>query len=160
MKPPELNTRKQMLVASNRRAEHDYIILQRIEVGIVLAGTEVKALRERKANIADSYATFPNQNDNEFLLLNMHISPYSHGNRENQPPLRPRRLLVNAREAVRLRTQVQEKGNTLIPLSVYFSGPFVKIEIGVARAKKKYDKRETNKERESDREIQRKFTYR
>lgn len=159
MKSSATFERKEKTILVNRKARHDFEITQVIEAGIVLRGTEVKSLREGKCNVQDAYAWFPNNTNNELYLLNLHISPYSHGNRENHEPKRPRKLLVTAREAVKLRTAVSEKGITLVPLSLYFSGPFVKVEIGLAKAKKKYDKREAVKERETDREIQRKFRY-
>jgi len=157
MKSSSTFERKEKSILQNRKARHDYEITQVIETGIVLRGTEVKSLREGKCNIQDAYAGFPNNNNNELFLMNLHISPYSHGNRENHDPKRVRKLLVTAREAVKLKTAVSEKGITLIPMSLYFSGPYVKVELGLAKAKKKYDKRETTKERETEREIQRKF---
>ncbi len=157
MKPPELADRKQKLVASNRRARHDYSIVQTIEAGVVLQGTEVKSLRGGKCSMQDSYAAFVDKNSLELIVYNIHIDEYDFGNRENHKPKRERKLLVNYRESKKLKTQVMEKGITLIPLSVYFSGPFVKIELGLAKAKKMYDKRESTKERETKRDIQRKF---
>lgn len=157
LKTLEVRERQQRLITKNRRAEHDFLVLQRFEAGIVLTGTEVKSLRENKCSIQDSYAAFPNNNSHEIYLINFHISPYSHGNRENHDPKRQRKLLLNLREANKLRIAIQEKGLTIIPLQVYFSGPFIKIEIGVVKAKHKYDKRESTKERETDREIRRKY---
>lgn len=157
MKTREIVERVQKVIATNRRAEHDYEIVQRIETGIILQGTEVKSLRQGKCSIVDAYGTFPNPNTNELVLVNFHISPYEHGNRENHEPKRPRKLLVKYREAIKLKSAVQEKGITLIPMLVYFSGPYVKIELGLARSKRKYDKREATKERETDREIRRKY---
>lgn len=149
--------RKEKLIAQNRKARFDFEITQVIEAGIVLVGTEVKSLREGKANMQDSYAAFINKDSNELHVLNLHINPYSHGNRENHEPKRSRKLLMSERELKKLRTATAEKGITLIPLSLYFSGAFVKIEIGLAKSKKKYDKRESTKERETEREIRRKF---
>lgn len=157
MKTIEIRERKERLIAKNRRAEHDFLVIQRIETGIILQGTEVKSLRESKCSLQDAYAAFPNKDNNELILINFHISPYTHGNRENHEPKRPRKLLVKYREAIKLRTAVNEKGLTMIPLSVYFSGPFVKIEIGLVKAKRKFDKRESNKEKDTEREIRRKF---
>ena len=157
MKLPELAERKQKLVASNRRARHDYLINQSLEAGIVLRGTEVKSLRAGKCSMQDCYASFLDKNSLELYVYNMHIDEYDFGNRENHKPKRERKLLINYREAKKLKTQVMEKGVTLIPLSIYFSGAFVKVEIGLAKAKKKFDKREATKEREQKREIQRKF---
>lgn len=151
--------RKEILITQNRKASHLYEIVQRMEAGIVLKGTEVKSLRQSKCSIVDSYATFPNKNNNDLYLVNFHINPFEQGNRNNHEPKRQRRLLVNAREAVKLRTGIQEKGLTLIPLSVYFSGPFVKIEIALVRIIKKADKREHNIEKETKKDIHKRFRY-
>ncbi len=137
------------LIASNRRAYHDYFILQKIEAGIALTGTEVKSLREGRANLKDSYVTFA---DGEAFLFGTHISPYTHGNRQNHEPERTRKLLLHRREIDKLRGQVVEKGLTIVPLRLYFKGGKVKAEIAVVRGKKLYDKRETEKRREADRE--------
>jgi SsrA-binding protein len=147
------------IIASNRRARHDFEILNTYEAGIVLQGTEVKSLREGRASLQDAYAGFKSSADHEIYLNNAHINPYEHGNRENHEPKRMRKLLLNAREIKKIKQMIQEKGLTVIPLSLYFSGHLVKVELGVARAKRKYDKRETTKERESEREIQRKLKY-
>ncbi|MGA2299051.1 MAG: SsrA-binding protein SmpB [FCB group bacterium] len=157
MKTVENTERTHKIISKNRKAFHDYEILQTIEAGIVLKGTEVKSLRLGQCSLQDSYAGFTEQHNNELYLFNCHISPYEQGNRENQEPKRIRKLLVKQREAVKLRTAVQEKGFTLIPLSIYFSGKFVKVQIGFARSKKKYDKREDVKQRETEREIRRKY---
>ena len=137
------------LIASNRKAFHDYFILQKLEAGIALTGTEVKSLRAGRANLKDSYVDFER---NEAILVGSHISPYEHGNRENHDPERPRKLLLHRREIERLRAQVVEKGLTVVPLRLYFKGGRVKAEIAVVRGKKQYDKRETEKRRELDRE--------
>lgn len=157
MKSTNNQDRPEKLITSNRRARHDFEILQTLEAGIVLQGTEVKSLRQGKCSIQDAYAGFPNPNSHELFLLNFHISPYEHGNRENHEPKRPRKLLVNLREANKLKSAVQEKGLTIIPLKLYFSGPFVKVEIALVRAKRKYDKREETKKKETDKEIRKKF---
>jgi SsrA-binding protein len=151
--------REVKVIASNRRARHDFEIINTYEAGIVLKGTEVKSLREGRASLQDAYAGFISTADHEIYLYNAHINPYEHGNRENHEPKRMRKLLMNAREIKKIKQMIQEKGLTVIPLSLYFSGHLVKVELGVARAKRKYDKRETTKERESEREIQRKFKY-
>lgn len=137
------------LIASNRKAFHDYFILQKVEAGIALTGTEVKSLRAGRANLKDSYVGFER---NEAFLVGAHISPYEHGNRENHDPLRSRKLLLHRREIDRLRGQVVEKGLTVVPLRLYFKAGKVKAEIAVVRGKKQYDKRETEKRRELDRE--------
>lgn len=144
-------------ISTNRRARYEFEITQTLECGIELTGTEVKSLRAGKANLQDAYATFKGIGNEELYVVNLHINEYEQGNRENHKPKRDRRLLVHKRESVKLQTAVQEKGMTLIPLSLYFSGHLVKLELGVARAKKKYDKRESTKERETQRELHRKF---
>ncbi len=153
----ELKDRKKKVIASNRKARHDFEIIQTIESGIVLQGTEVKSLRAGKCSFQDAYAAFPDKNNYELFLYNFHISQYEHGNRNNHEPKRPRKLLLNKREAIKLCSSVQEKGLTLIPLSIYFSGPFVKLELALVRAKKKFDKREDLKKREATREINKKL---
>lgn len=140
------------VVCQNRKAYHDYHIEESIEAGIALLGTEVKSLREGKANIKDSYVIVK---DSEVFLLNCHISPYSHGNIMNHDPLRTRKLLLNRREINRLKGKTAVRGFTLIPLKIYFKGPFAKVEIGLAKGKKLFEKRETIKEREARREISR-----
>jgi SsrA-binding protein len=137
------------LIASNKKAFHDYFVLQKAEAGVALTGTEVKSLRDGKANIKDSYVIFKN---GEAFLFNAHISPYSHGNLQNHEPERNRKLLLHRREIEKLREQVVEKGLTVVPLRLYFKGGKVKVEIAVVRGKKLYDKRATEKAREADRE--------
>jgi SsrA-binding protein len=141
------------IISTNRRARHDYTILETMEAGIVLKGTEVKALREGRANLQDSYASV---DEEELWLHNTHISPYSMGNRFNHDPTRTRKLLMHAREIRRLIGKVQEKGLTLIPLRLYFndSGK-VKVEIGLGKGKKAYDKRRAIAERDAKRELRR-----
>jgi SsrA-binding protein len=139
----------QKLVASNRKAFHDYFIMDKFEAGMVLAGTEVKSIREGRINLKDSYAAIK---DGEAFLFNCHITPYSHGNRENHEPTRARKLLLHRQEIRKLIGKTQEKGLTLIPLRVYLTRGRVKIELGVARGKKDYDKRETERRKEVDRE--------
>ena len=137
------------LIASNKKAYHDYFVLQKLEAGIELTGTEVKSLRDGKANIKDSYVIFKG---GEAFLFNAHISPYSHGNLQNHEPERPRKLLLHKREIEKLHVQIVEKGLTIVPLRLYFKRSRVKVEIAVVRGKKQYDKRETEKRREADRE--------
>ncbi len=137
------------LIASNKKAYHDYHVLQKVEAGLQLTGTEVKSLREGRANLKDSYVTFKN---GEAFLFGAHISPYTHGNRENHDPERTRKLLLHRREIDKLQVQVVEKGLTIVPLRLYFKGSKVKAEIGVVKGKKLYDKRETEKRREAERE--------
>jgi SsrA-binding protein len=137
------------LIASNKKAYHDYFVLQKLEAGIELTGTEVKSLRDGKANLKDSYVIV--KGDEAFLLAT-HISPYTHGNLQNHEPERTRKLLLHKREIEKLHVQLVEKGLTIVPLRLYFKGNRVKVEIAVVRGKKQYDKRETEKRREADRE--------
>lgn len=138
------------IVCQNRKAYHDYHIEETYEAGAALMGTEVKSLRAGKANLQDSYVILK---DGEVFLFNAHISPYSHGNIMNHDPLRTRKLLLNRKEIERLRGKMIIKGYTLIPLKIYFKGSFAKVEIGLAKGKAKYEKRESIKEREAKREI-------
>jgi SsrA-binding protein len=137
------------LIASNRKAFHDYFILEKLEAGISLFGTEVKSSREGRVNLRDSYAAVKN---GEAFLLNCHISPYSHGNRENHEPTRIRKLLLHRKEIRKLIGKTNEKGLTLVPLRVYLKRGRIKVELGVARGKKQYDKRETERRKETERE--------
>jgi SsrA-binding protein len=137
------------LIASNKKALHEYFIVQKLEAGLVLTGTEVKALRDGKANLKDAYVIFKN---GEAYLFGLHISPYSHGNIQNHEPDRTRKLLLHKRELDKLHTQTAEKGLTVVPLRLYFKGARVKAEIAVVRGKKQYDKRDTERTRELDRE--------
>jgi SsrA-binding protein len=137
------------LITTNRKAFHDYFILTKHEAGMALTGTEVKSLRDGQANLKDSYVVFKG---GEAYLEGAHISPYSHGNIENHDPERSRKLLLHRREIHRLFEQVTEKGLTIVPLRLYFRNGRVKAEIAVVRGKKQYDKRETEKRKEADRE--------
>lgn len=141
--------RQEKVIATNREAYHNYFILETYEAGIVLTGTEVKSVREGRANLKDGYVRV---SDGEAWLLNVHISPYSHGNRENPDPDRDRRLLLHKREIVRLFSKIREKGLTLVPTRLYFKGNLIKCEIGLAKGKKLYDKRETEARRTQERE--------
>ncbi|HET8775866.1 MAG TPA: SsrA-binding protein SmpB [Thermoanaerobaculia bacterium] len=137
------------LIASNKKALHDYFIIQKFEAGLMLTGTEVKSLRDGKAQLKDAYVIFK---DDEAFLFGAHISPYSHGNLQNHEPDRTRKLLLHRREIDKLKVQTTEKGLSVVPLRLYFKGSRVKAEIAVVRGKKQYDKRETEKKREADRE--------
>ncbi len=137
-------------VATNRRARHEYEILETVEAGIVLRGTEVKALRAGQVNFKDSYATM---RGNEAWLLGCHISPYSHGTDANHDPERDRKLLLHRREIGRLTGKVAERGLTLVPLRIYFKSGRAKLELGLARGKKLHDKRSAIREREVRREM-------
>jgi SsrA-binding protein len=140
------------VVATNRRARHEYEILDTLEAGLVLRGTEVKALRTGQVNFKDSYATVRN---GEVWLLGCHISPYSHGTDANHDPERDRKLLLHAREIARLTGKVAERGLTVVPLKLYFKNGRAKLEIGLARGKKLHDKRASLRERETRREMDR-----
>ena len=139
-------------VTINRKARRDYEILEAFEAGMMLTGTEVKSLRDGRMNLKDSYAKVEN---GEVFLVNAHISPYSHGNVQNHDPLRQRKLLLHRSEIKRLTGKTEEKGLTLIPLKVYFVRGRAKVELGLARGKREYDKREAIKRRDADREVRR-----
>jgi SsrA-binding protein len=140
------------LIAQNRKARHDYLIEESVEAGLALVGTEVKACRLGKVNLADSYAIVK---DGEAWLLQCHISPYSHGNRANHDPMRPRKLLLHRPEINRLAQKVSQEGRTLVPLRLYFSHGLAKAEIAVARGKKNYDKRASESKRDAERQMRR-----
>lgn len=139
-------------IASNRKAFHDYFIEDKYEAGIELAGTEVKSIRLGAVNLRDSFCAVK---DGEMFLHGMHISPYEKGNIFNKDPRRTRRLLLHRREIRKLQARVQQDGYSLIPLSLYFSGPRVKVELALARGKKLYDKREAAARRDAKREMDR-----
>jgi SsrA-binding protein len=140
------------LVASNRRALHDYEILEKVEAGLVLLGPEVKSLREGRANLSDSYAVLRR---GEAFLVNAHVSPYDKAGRDNPDPRRERKLLLNKGEITRLSGKVAERGLTLVPLSLYFKNGRAKVELGLARGKRVHDKREAIRRREEEREMER-----
>ena len=140
------------VLAANRKARHEYIIEESIEAGIVLSGTEIKSIRTGRANLQDSFALI---RGGEMWLIGAHISPYTHGNRENHEPRRERKLLLHRREIERLVGRVQEKGWTLVPLDIHLRDGRAKVQLGLARGKKQYDKRETIAKRDLDRELRR-----
>ena len=140
------------IIAQNRKARHEYFIEESYEAGMVLQGTEVKALREGKVNLKDGYARI---RDGEVFLMDVHISPYAFGNRLNHDPLRPRKLLLHGREIHRLRGKVKEKGFSLITLSIYFSHGRAKVVLALAKGKKLYDKREALKRKAMEKEVER-----
>jgi SsrA-binding protein len=141
------------LIAHNRKARHDYDILEKVEAGLVLTGTEVKALRLGRVNLKDSFARIE---QGSAVLQNMYIGPYDHGNIRNHDPTRLRRLLLHRYQIRRLVGRVSEKGLTLVPLSLYFNDKGIaKVELGLARGRKTYDKREAIAEREAEREVER-----
>jgi SsrA-binding protein len=146
------NDSAEKVVAQNRRARHDYFILETIEAGLVLSGTEVKSLREGKASLAEAFATIEN---GEAWVRQMHIPPYLQGNRWNLDPVRARKLLVHRAEIEQLRKAVAQKGQTVIPLKLYFSKGRAKLLIGIAKGKKTHDKRQDIAERDAKREMDR-----
>ncbi len=137
------------ILSDNRQAGHNYFLMERFEAGLVLTGTEVKSARDGEMQLKDAYAAVLN---NEAWLINAHISPYSHGNRENQPPVRNRKLLLHRREIDRLLGETREKGLALIPTKVYLKDGRIKCELAVARGKKLHDKREAERAREAESE--------
>ncbi|MFN9741471.1 MAG: SsrA-binding protein SmpB [Acidobacteriota bacterium] len=149
MSQKQKSTEKEKVIATNREAYHNYFILETYEAGIQLTGTEVKSARAGKVTLKDGYVRVA---DGEAWLLNVHISPYTHGNRQNHEPDRDRRLLLHKKEIERLFTKIREKGLTLVPTRFYFKGNLIKCEIGLARGKKLYDKRESEARRDQDRE--------
>lgn len=141
----------------NRKAFHDYSILERLEAGLVLQGTEVKAIREGKINIKEAYCNFV---DGELYLMQTHISDYSHSGYEHHDPVRPRKLLLNKKELTKLRKKRDEQNLTIVPLSLYWSGNHIKVEIGLAKGKKNYDKRQDIAKRDERRNIDRQMKNR
>ena len=145
-------TGKGKVITVNRQARHDYFVLETFEAGIELFGTEVKSLRAGTVNLKDAYCRVE---DGELFVFGMHVSPYERGNIFNRDPLRRRKLLMHKREIVRLLGAVTRDGCTLIPLSLYFSGSHVKVELGLCKGKKLYDKRDSDAKRSAAREIER-----
>ena len=142
------------LIAQNKKAYHDYFVDEKYEAGIELFGTEVKSIRAGTVNLKDSYCEI---SDGELFALGFHISPYDHGNIFNHEPLRKKRLLMHKREIMKLHGLVSQKGFTLVPLSLYFSGSKVKMEVGLCRGKKLYDKREDMAKNDAKRTMERTF---
>ena len=147
-----MSDQKERDVAVNRRAYHDYFVDEKYEAGVVLTGTEVKSLRAGRCNLRDGFVRIDR---NEAWLENVHISPYAQGNLMNHDPLRPRKLLLHRKQISTLIGKVRQKGYTLIPLRVYFSRNHAKVEVGLARGKREFDKREAIAERDAKREIAR-----
>lgn len=141
-------------IAKNPVARHNYIITDTLEAGIVLTGTEIKSIRNGKINLKDSYAIIRN---GEVFIYGMHISPYEHGNIFNKDPLRPRKLLLHKLEIIKLIGQTKQKGYSLIPINLYFSGNFLKITLGVGKGKKLYDKREDIAKRDAEMRVKKEF---
>lgn len=139
------------IIADNRKARHDYFVIETYEAGIELFGTEVKSLRAGNVNLKDSYCDI---DDGELFAIGMHISPYEQGNIFNKDPLRPKKLLMHKREIMKLTGLVSREGYTLVPLSLYFKGSRVKMALGLCKGKKLYDKRDTAAKRDADRTIE------
>lgn len=148
---------QEKLIANNKKAYHDYFILDKFEAGIALAGTEVKSLRMGKGSIKEAFIRIEN---GEMFLYGMHISPYEKGNIFNKDPLRVRKLLLHKSEINKLEGKIKEKGMAIVPLKVYFSGSLVKVEIGLAKGKKLYDKRDDIAKKDQKREAEREFKIR
>ncbi|EIA19204.1 SsrA-binding protein SmpB [Listeria fleischmannii] len=145
------------LIAQNKKARHDFAIEETFEAGIVLQGTEIKSVRAARVNLKDAYARVDN---GEVFLHNMHISPYEQGNRYNHEPLRTRKLLLHKKQISRLIGETKEAGYSIVPLKMYLKDGYAKVLIGVAKGKKKYDKREDLKRKEAKRDIERAFKER
>ena len=150
-------TRARRLVTDNRRAFHEYHILERFDAGMVLTGTEVKSLRMGKVNLTDAFARIEN---GEVWLYSMHVAPYTHGNIYNVDPMRRRKVLLKKMEISRLLGKTREKGLTLIPLKLYFDGDWAKVEIGLAKGKNLHDKRDALSKKEAQRDVQRELKER
>lgn len=149
-----MGTNNFKLVANNKKAYHDYFIDDKYETGIELYGTEVKSIRMGKCSIKEAFVRIEN---GQVYIYGMHISPYEKGNIFNKDPLRQRKLLMHRREIDKLLSKIKEKGFTLVPLQVYFKGSLVKVEIGLARGKKLYDKRDDIAKKDAKREMERRF---
>ena len=139
-------------ITTNRKARHDYDVLDAMEAGIELRGTEIKAVRDHSVNLKDSYVMIRR---GEAILMNMHISPYNHGNIFNHEPLRNRKLLLHKKEILKITNLMKQKGIAVVPLKMYIKGKYAKIEIGIVKGKKSYDKREAIRERDIERDTQR-----
>lgn len=140
------------LIAQNRKARHDYSVFETFEAGIVLKGTEIKSIRQRRVNLKDGFARV---RDGEAYLMNVHISPYDQGNIFNHDPLRTRKLLLHKKQIIKIATEMKNPGVTLIPLKIYIKDGFAKVLLGLAKGKKQYDKREDLKRKDMNREINR-----
>ena len=143
---------KRKYASQNKKAYHDYFVEETYEAGIELTGTEIKSIRAGGCNLKDCYCQIE---DGEMWVIGMHISPYEHGNRFNPDPMRERRLLMHKREIMRLLGVVGKQGLTLVPLSLYYSGSRIKVELGLCRGKKLYDKRDTDAKKQAERDIER-----
>ena len=139
-------------ITTNKKAFHEYFVIESLECGIALSGTEVKSIRQGGVNLKDAWCSV---DDGEMIIKQMHISPYEHGNIFNKPPARNRKLLLHKREIMRLLGTVKQEGMALVPLSLYFKGSLVKVQLGLCKGKKLHDKRETAAKRDADRAIDR-----
>ena len=139
-------------IASNRKAYHDYFVEEKYEAGLALCGTEVKSIRMGHVNLKDAFCVVK---DGQMVVHGMHVSPYEKGNIFNRDPLRPRQMLMHKREILRLYGRVKQDGYTLVPLSIYFKGPHIKLEVGLCKGKKRFDKREAAAARDAKREMDR-----
>ncbi len=146
-----MNKTETKIIAENRKARHDYFVIETYEAGVELFGTEVKSLRAGTVNLKDSYCEV---DGGEMFALGVHISPYEQGNIFNKDPLRPKKLLMHKREIMKLTGLVSREGYTLVPLSLYFKGSYVKMAVGLCKGKKLYDKRDTAARRDADRTIE------
>ena len=151
------NKNNERIIADNRKARHDYFVEEVYEAGVELFGTEVKSLRAGGVNLKDSYCEI---DGGEMFALGVHISPYDHGNIFNRDPLRPKKLLMHKREIMKLTGLISREGYTLVPLSLYFKGSYVKMAVGLCKGKKLYDKRDSIAKRDSDRIIERQMKER
>ncbi len=152
--PQPSGERPRRVVTTNRKARHLYEVLETFEAGLVLTGTEVKSLRAGRANLADAYAHY---RDGEFFLVHAHISPYEQGNRANHDPTRERKVLLHQHQISRLRAKIEQRGLTLVPLEIYFLGPYAKVKLALARGKRQVDRRQDIAKRDAEREIRRRF---
>lgn len=146
---------EKIIIALNKKARHNYELLDHYEAGIVLTGTEVKSLRAKKCNIEDGYATFEPKNSHELFAINIHIQEYTFGNRENHVPRRRRKLLLHTKELIQLKRYAEQQGLTIIPIAIYFVHGIAKIELAVAKGRKEYDKRQYIKQEDMKREMRR-----
>ena len=141
-------------ITTNKKAYHEYFVIESFECGIALSGTEIKSIRQGGVNLKDAWCSVDN---GEMIIKQMHISPYDHGNRFNKPPARDRKLLMHKREIMRLFGAVKQDGMALVPLSLYFKGSLVKVQLGLCKGKKLYDKRESEKSKTIERELREKY---
>jgi SsrA-binding protein len=155
METPEYRQREYKLITSNKKAFYNFHIVQKLEVGIELTGTEVKSLRKGKCSLQESYCRFPKKDSHELFLVNMNIPHFEQGNIYNHEPMRQRKLLLQKQQAKKWKSQAEEKSYTMVPTEIYFSGHLVKLEIALVKPKKLFDKRAVEKEKQTKREMDR-----